>query len=41
MIGYSEGNKIYRSFDPIAKKCYIRRNVIFNKKSRCKPIVNN
>lgn len=32
MVSYSEGNKVYRLFDVIAKKCYIHRNIIFNEK---------
>lgn len=30
LIGYSEGNKAYRVYDPTAKKIMIRRDVIFN-----------
>lgn len=38
MIDYNKGNKIYQSLDSITKKCYIRRNIIFNKKPRCKSV---
>lgn len=32
MIGYSEGNKAYRVFDPVSRKCYVRRDVIFGER---------
>lgn len=35
MLGYSEEKKTYRLFDPIAKKCYIHRDIIFKEKYRC------
>lgn len=39
MIRYNEGNKAYQLFDPVMKKCYIHRDVIFNeKKPRCEII---
>ena len=32
MIGYSDGNKAYKVFDPITRRCYIRRDVIFDER---------
>lgn len=30
MIGYSDGNKAYKVYDPALRKCYVRRDVVFD-----------
>lgn len=34
MIGYSDGNKAYKVYDPVTMKAYVRREVIFDEHSR-------
>lgn len=30
MVGYAEDCKTYRVYDPMKRKCYVRRDVVFN-----------
>ena len=32
MIGYSDGNKAYNVFDLTRRRCYIRRDIIFDER---------
>lgn len=38
IIGYSDGNKAYRIYDPVAKKIMIRRDVIFHESTESKTV---
>lgn len=39
MVGYSKSNKAYRVYDPAARKCYIRRDVILDEKSDTNDVI--
>lgn len=41
MIGYSDGNKRYRVYDPIARRILIRRDVIFHENEEPKTVVED
>lgn len=33
-LGYNDGSKAYKVYDPVTRRCYIRRDVIFGEKSQ-------